>query len=386
MHEHSKETLSSTHTITKRRYWLRKDKPQMGWWPWGLLPLLGLLFLYLWGAFNSAPKIETDVQDSVRKTLSAESINLLDVKAAGQGVLVKAIGNGTDVNDQVSEIKLLAKNTACNTWAGLKKCPTNIDVKLEQVSQKPPTISEPQKLNARFHNFEFIQNGTAITLAGEVPNENTRQELLNFADKNYAEIVDKLVISKELNKPNFRNSYTKALDVLKWLESGKATRTNGVLTISGLVNADKEKLVRSLFAANPNATTLGKISLDLVKGVDTCNTEFKNLLETSTINFRTGSAEIDTSSRPLLTTLARLAKECPGILMVEGHTDNRGSAEFNQTLSQQRASSIRDALISLGIKAERLQAKGYGLEKPIADNATSVGRAKNRRIVIRIAQ
>lgn len=65
---------------------------------------------------------------------------------------------------------------------------------------------------------------------------------------------------------------------------------------------------------------------------------------------------------------------------VAGHTDNRGSDKYNMKLSQRRAEAVRTYLISKGIAADRLTAKGYGESQPVADNATDEGRFKNRRV------
>jgi outer membrane protein OmpA-like peptidoglycan-associated protein len=65
---------------------------------------------------------------------------------------------------------------------------------------------------------------------------------------------------------------------------------------------------------------------------------------------------------------------------IEGHTDNVGSASFNQILSGKRAMSVKRYLIERGIEPERLLIAGFGSSKPIADNATMQGRALNRRV------
>lgn len=65
---------------------------------------------------------------------------------------------------------------------------------------------------------------------------------------------------------------------------------------------------------------------------------------------------------------------------VAGHTDSRGSDEYNMTLSEQRANAVRNHLIKKGIEADRLTAVGYGESQPVADNATDEGRFKNRRV------
>jgi outer membrane protein OmpA-like peptidoglycan-associated protein len=67
---------------------------------------------------------------------------------------------------------------------------------------------------------------------------------------------------------------------------------------------------------------------------------------------------------------------------IEGHTDNVGTASSNKTLSENRAKSVLDAIVARGIEKSRLSAKGWGQEKPIGDNKTEEGRAKNRRVEI----
>ena len=67
-------------------------------------------------------------------------------------------------------------------------------------------------------------------------------------------------------------------------------------------------------------------------------------------------------------------------LAVEGHTDNAGTLAHNQTLSAARAREVVRTIASQGIAAGRLQAAGFGQSRPLADNATEAGRAKNRRV------
>jgi outer membrane protein OmpA-like peptidoglycan-associated protein len=69
-------------------------------------------------------------------------------------------------------------------------------------------------------------------------------------------------------------------------------------------------------------------------------------------------------------------------IVVEGHTDSQGTAGYNQDLSQRRAQSVRDYLVSRGIASGRVTALGFGLTRPIADNASAEGRANNRRVEI----
>jgi outer membrane protein OmpA-like peptidoglycan-associated protein len=69
--------------------------------------------------------------------------------------------------------------------------------------------------------------------------------------------------------------------------------------------------------------------------------------------------------------------------VIEGHTDNVGKDDFNITLSQKRTESVKKYLISKGVSDARLTATGFGETRPIADNKTSLGRAKNRRVELK---
>lgn len=100
------------------------------------------------------------------------------------------------------------------------------------------------------------------------------------------------------------------------------------------------------------------------------------------IYFNSGSAVLLEESEPMLKQVAEVVKASPAAaLTIEGHTDNIGSADYNQKLSQQRAAAVRDALVNrYGIAPGKLTAKGYGLTRPVETNATFEGRARNRRV------
>lgn len=105
----------------------------------------------------------------------------------------------------------------------------------------------------------------------------------------------------------------------------------------------------------------------------------------SNITFDTNRAEVKAEFKPILDQLANSINQYPDtVIRVEGHTDSVGSAAYNQTLSENRANSVRSYLVQRGVAASRIEAVGYGLTRPIADNATEAGRAQNRRVEILI--
>ncbi|HEY6098310.1 MAG TPA: OmpA family protein [Anaeromyxobacter sp.] len=100
------------------------------------------------------------------------------------------------------------------------------------------------------------------------------------------------------------------------------------------------------------------------------------------INFDTGKDTIKKESYRVLDEIASVLKAHGEIarVRVEGHTDNVGSASYNKDLSQRRANSVAVYLASRGVARERLVPVGFGFERPVASNATALGRAKNRRV------
>ncbi|WP_422844932.1 OmpA family protein [Acidovorax sp. M2(2025)] len=99
------------------------------------------------------------------------------------------------------------------------------------------------------------------------------------------------------------------------------------------------------------------------------------------IQFETGKAVIQPASQPLLQEVRQLLLQEPQWrLSIEGHTDNVGSASANAELSTRRAQAVLAYLVSQGIAAQRLQARGKGDTAPVADNGTEAGRARNRRV------
>jgi outer membrane protein OmpA-like peptidoglycan-associated protein len=100
------------------------------------------------------------------------------------------------------------------------------------------------------------------------------------------------------------------------------------------------------------------------------------------VNFKSGSADLLVNSHATLDKVAETAKKYPNLkLRVEGHTDNTGSANFNQTLSQKRADAVRDYLVnSAGVSADQVTAVGFGQTHPVTTNDTAEGRAQNRRV------
>ena len=103
------------------------------------------------------------------------------------------------------------------------------------------------------------------------------------------------------------------------------------------------------------------------------------------VTFDIGSYTLRPQFRATLDTIAQSMNQYPDSLIdVYGHTDSTGSDAFNQTLSENRASTVANYLSMRGVAASRIRSRGYGETMPVADNATEEGRRQNRRVEIKI--
>lgn len=146
-------------------------------------------------------------------------------------------------------------------------------------------------------------------------------------------------------------------------------------------STDKEKLLRSLepFQKYGYSIKTHIIADDTAKM--RCQRQFDELLNDAQISFASGKADIKSSSYGLLNQLAQTAQICSSSSIdIAGHTDSRGRPEKNLALSLERAQSVAQWLIKSGVNEQRIKTIGYGSERPLADNSTESGRAKNRRI------
>ena len=103
------------------------------------------------------------------------------------------------------------------------------------------------------------------------------------------------------------------------------------------------------------------------------------------IFFATGSSKLLSKSYKSLQEVASIMKENPSFkVSVEGYTDNTGGDELNQKLSESRAASVKEYLLQQGVDESKISFKGFGPSDPIADNKTAAGRAKNRRVEMKL--
>lgn len=121
------------------------------------------------------------------------------------------------------------------------------------------------------------------------------------------------------------------------------------------------------------------LDIDLEKATEGTRAVLQNIF------FEVDKYELQAKSLTELEKIRRFMSENPTVKMeISGHTDNSGTPSYNFSLSQKRAQSVYDYLVSHGVEPGRLFAKGYGADQPIADNSSEEGRQKNRRIEFKV--
>ena len=126
-------------------------------------------------------------------------------------------------------------------------------------------------------------------------------------------------------------------------------------------------------------------ALESLRQIATVQEEQRGIVITlsGAVLFRSGASDLLPIALQKLDQVAQTLNDHPNrTIVVEGHTDSRGSRSMNERLSQQRAESVRTHLISRGVDANRIRAVGLGPSRPVADNNTAEGRANNRRVEI----
>jgi outer membrane protein OmpA-like peptidoglycan-associated protein len=161
------------------------------------------------------------------------------------------------------------------------------------------------------------------------------------------------------------------------------------------IEAERVALVASVSALEVQSAALEREKADLssrLQGAlsqvaDTQSSARGMIVSLPDILFDTNEATLKDEAKVVIAKLAGILLILPELnLRVEGHTDSTGSADYNQMLSERRASSVRDFLAQQGIGGQRMVAVGYGLTRPVADNSTREGRASNRRVEIVISE
>lgn len=395
-----RERLQTTTTKTITKKYIRVE-PKGSWWPWGILPLLALLLLGLYSIFRVAPSvIEKQVVQTVRNNLQSNGFNWTKVDVDGQNLILEGVGPSKSA---LNKAYSLAQNTSCGTWVGKLVCPIWVKNRMTLREAAPKVIQKKvaqekvvqEKVVPKvamkpvFHDFQVKKSeDSKIHLSGEVPSLKAKNLVIAKAKSKFKSVSESLKISKKLAFPEHEQAFSHSFNLLSKMFVGTATWKKGIFSITGEsekgINPALIKYAKTIFDAKRIAKV--DIRTKAVANKEVCNKSFREELNNSSINFNSGSARISKDSFELLGRLSKISKNCPGKIVVSGHTDNSGGRAFNKSLSLKRAGAVVQALKNLGVDVSRLESKGFGPDKPIASNDTLEGMAKNRRIEMIVSE
>ncbi len=233
-----------------------------------------------------------------------------------------------------------------------------------------------------------------IFVFGTIQNDSIKSLMLEIISAYFVldEINDFTLIDEEADFLEL-DLFTKGVKSLALLDTGELVIPEKGIYLSGNVSSTEkqETLNRYLTAEFNQGDYVSTVEIDediilaTLLTAEQCNNGIEDVLSGKKITFDSGSIEINKQTSGIISELAGVLLECSHLSWeIGGHTDSQGQEKMNLELSTKRAEAVLHALELEGVPSENFIAKGYGESLPIASNRTSVGREKNRRIVIQL--
>ena len=383
-------TRSSNHT--RQRFYVYSKAPTIGFFPIGLVGLLLLLFIFLFGlTFFAQQWVEADVKKSVEQQLKHQGVGGITVNASGQEVLL----TGSATQAQTERALAIAKAATGATWMGPLPAPTRVRAETTAptniaISPKPAapiaaakTLPAPtptaKTSSAKWPNVQASIEDKHITLRGHINNLEDQNKLIRMIPS-AMKLTNHLTQTEHPIKPEAFHLNRRVVAAITLCETGSASTQGGTFSVDCAVSkANKENLSRVSMAAM-EVGRIGKVTLQTLG--EFCQTQLNEVLANSIIQFAVNSAEIKQQSMTVLDQLAEAAQDCQYPLRVEGHTDVTGNPQANEHLSLARANAVVNALVLRGLDRSQLSAYGLGSTRPKVTGMSASAHAQNRRIEV----
>lgn len=227
-----------------------------------------------------------------------------------------------------------------------------------------------------------------ILVTGTVPDEASKAGLLAKLREVYGpeRVVDQLSVGTVATPANW-NEYVQRLvgPNLKLISRGQLKIDGNSVSLRGDVASEAQRQqIASDIASSLNPTYSVNNGLRVAaREQEVLDSALANRI----IEFESGRAALTDSGKAILDQMSVALQKVSGMRVeVIGHTDNQGSRAGNLSLSQARAEAVRNYVASKGIKPESIAVSGEGPDRPVADNRTAEGRARNRRIEFKVIQ
>jgi OOP family OmpA-OmpF porin len=336
---------------------------------WNRLVLLSLAVLATAVAaiLVSVPRIESGLEARVESALVSAGVTGHDVVVSGREVTV--IGPEAEAAAEVAR-----------TVDGVRS--------VDATETRPEVrVSVPTELTV-------TAGSDRIVLAGAVPDERSRALALAAANRAFPDVVDRLTIGAD-DEPAWLDGLGDALSELLRIGDAELVLSGDTLTLTGTVIdvPTRREIAATLAEAMPTLEQSVELTLESGEPTQSANPELvqdllDDLLEQAGAGaalFRTGSGDLTDGGEALFDAVGAVLLEHPGTAIeIGGHTDNSGSEEGNQRLSEERAAAAKNHLVALGVNPGLIDPRGYGESQPVTTNETREGRAANRRVTLTV--
>ena len=251
-----------------------------------------------------------------------------------------------------------------------------VGVRLLTDEMTDKTIS-PYTMNLDWKNNQ-------LTVVGYLPDETSQQSVIARLKQKYGEGQVSVQLDVGDGQPE---KWTELVDALisnvPNTEMANFDLVDQAVEISAKTQTteQKEQLLSSLNAFSEFGYTLKSRLIAADANARRCQKRFDEIMRNGNIIFASNQSKIASQSRPILDRIVETTQFCSDVFIkITGHTDNVGNENSNLKLSRERAESVGRWLILAGVDKSKIRTEGFGSSKPITDNSTAEGRAKNRRI------
>ena len=328
-----------------------------------LFGILLIVVLLLFAVPRYLKSIPETLTKKVSKNLSDKQLSWTAVRANGRDIILSGVAPTIEEHDK-------AVQSAKDVF-GVR----------DVVDKISPELITPYTLNMSINSNE-------IKLEGYMPTKEDKEALLSLIKEQYPK--EKLIDGIDIGTGNPKSWNELVLTIaegLKGLDASSVHIVDDEVQISGKIKTQKEKDIFTValkqFENNPYKINTHIVSMD--RPIIICQEKFNKLLSKQKIKFASNKSTIAVGSQKLIKELSFISSLCPQANMViVGYTDSLGNDAKNKKLSFDRAQAVVSKLFQEGIELDRMTALGEGESKPIADNKTEEGRAKNRRIEFKV--
>ncbi len=353
------------------------------------LGIFALMLLFFFCIPKHVTNIQKDISQRVFRDLSDRGMPWARVSVDGRNIKLSGVSPSLQFKQKAGQV-------ASTTW-GVGSIDNNLAVDPRSLGKLAKNSTKDSLSN--HYKTSFTKAGGVITLSGQVTNDNSRRLLVDLAKKitQSPDINDQLTIDEQ-SPEGWLGAAIVAMSSLEQVKSGQATLLDQSFDLVGITSPITTDKIREQIKTRLPTNFVTSIKLvppkDAANGSTTpkpsfkfCLNQFNHMLIEKKINFSTSGTFLSERSKSTLDQLVAFTQICPGSRVeISGHTDSRGRHENNLSLGQSRSSAVIEFLITKGVKRELLIAASYGSSNPIADNATEVGRATNRRVEFQLVK